>query len=71
MKLFLSFNKADLKLARWIAWNVERTGCNVVFQEWDFVPGSDFVEDMRRGLAASDKLIAVVSPAYLNALYTH
>jgi hypothetical protein len=71
MKLFLSFNKADVEFARWIAWNAERAGCDVVFQEWDFAPGTDFVEQMRSGLSASDKLIALLSPAYVGALYTH
>jgi predicted amidohydrolase len=71
VKLFVSFNKADLEFASWIAWTTERSGCDVVFQEWDFAAGTDFVEQMRRGLADCDKLIAVLSPAYLDALYTH
>lgn len=71
MKLFLSFNIADIAIARWIAWNAERTGCEVVFQDWDFLPGRDFVEQMRAALESCDRLIAVLSPAYLEALFTH
>jgi len=71
VKLFLSFNQADIEIARWIAWHAERTGCEVVFQDWDFLPGRDFVEQMRTALAGCDKLIAVLSPAYLAALFTH
>lgn len=71
MKLFLSFNKHDLEIARWIGWNAERSGCDVVFQEWDFAPGTNFVQQMRTHLGACDKLIAVISPNYLEALFTH
>jgi predicted amidohydrolase len=63
VKLFLSFHKADLEFARWIAWNAERTGCDVVIQELDMASGTDFVGQARP--------IAVWSPAYLSALSAH
>lgn len=40
-------------------------------QAWDFRPGSNFVLEMQQAAANAERTIAVLSPAYLSALYTH
>lgn len=42
----------------------------MVIQAWDFRPGENFVLEMHRATAETNKTIAVLSDSYLNALYT-
>jgi hypothetical protein len=67
---FVSFNKADRGWATWIAWELEEAGCSVVFQDWDFRPGSNFVLEMQKGASVARRTIAVLSPDYLTAQFT-
>ncbi len=67
---FISYNKADLPWAEWIAWQLEAVGYTSVIQAWDFRPGSNFVLDMQNAAAQPERTIAVLSPDYLSALYT-
>jgi tetratricopeptide (TPR) repeat protein len=67
---FVSYNRADQAWARWIAYELEAAGYSVVFQEWDFQPGSNFLLEMDRATRVSDRTVAVLSPHYLEALYT-
>lgn len=72
MKDFLiSYNKADRQWAEWIAWELEAAGSSVVIQAWDFRPGSNFVLEMQTATQHATRTIAVLSPDYLTALYTH
>lgn len=64
---FVSYTSADEEWAVWIAHVLEEAGYSVVIQAWDFRPGSNFVIEMQRALQSSDRLIAVLSPAYLAA----
>jgi hypothetical protein len=66
---FISYNRADKQWAEWIAWKVEEAGYSVVIQAWDFRPGGNFVLDMQRAAAESQKTIAVLSESYLKASY--
>jgi len=66
---FISYNKADLSWAEWIAWQLEEAGYTTVLQAWDFRPGSNFVLEMHDGTQAQ-RTVAVLSPDYLAALYT-
>jgi hypothetical protein len=68
---FISYNEADRSWAEWIAWNLEEAGHTTVFQDWDFRPGSNFVQKMQEAASESLRTIAVLSPDYLNALFTH
>ena len=68
---FISYNKADKTWAEWIAWQLEEAEYNIVLQAWDFRPGSNFVLEMQQAAANAERTIAVLSPAYLSALYTH
>jgi len=67
---FISYNKADISWAEWTAWTLEEAGFTIVLQAWDFRPGSNFVLEMQRAASEAERTIAILSPAYLNALYT-
>jgi TIR domain/Effector-associated domain 9 len=67
---FISYNRADKQWAEWIAWILVEAGYSVVVQAWDFRPGGNFVLDMQRAAAESQKTIAVLSESYLKSSYT-
>ncbi|WP_094605169.1 hypothetical protein SPSIL_032240 [Sporomusa silvacetica DSM 10669] len=67
---FVSYNKADRSWAEWMAWQLEDCGHVAIIQAWDFVPGSNFALKMDEAAARADKIIAVLSPHYLEAMYT-
>jgi tetratricopeptide (TPR) repeat protein len=67
---FISYNKADHQWAKWIAWQLELAGYSVIVQAWDFLAGSNFVLEMHKAAIEAERTIAVLSPNYLNALYT-
>jgi TIR domain/CHAT domain/Effector-associated domain 9 len=67
---FVSYNRADKQWAEWIAWTLEEAGYSVVIQAWDFRPGGNFVLDMQRSAAESQKTIAVLSESYLKSSFT-
>jgi len=67
---FVSYNRADKQWAEWIAWQLEEVGYTTVIQAWDFRPGSNFVIEMQRAAEQARRTIAVLSPDYLQALYT-
>ncbi|MEM8717231.1 MAG: toll/interleukin-1 receptor domain-containing protein, partial [Cyanobacteria bacterium P01_G01_bin.4] len=56
--------------AEWIAWILEEEGHTAVIQAWDFRPGGNFVLDMQRAAAETDKTIVVLSEDYLNSEFT-
>jgi hypothetical protein len=68
---FISYNKADKAWAEWIAWQLESEGFSVIIEAWDFQPGSNFVLEMHRATMQAQHTIAVLSPDYLSAVYTH
>jgi len=67
---FVSYNRAEKQWAEWIAWQLEEAGYTTVIQAWDFRPGSNFVIEMQRASEQARRTIAVLSPDYLQALYT-
>jgi hypothetical protein len=68
---FVSYNRADREWAEWIAWQLEEEGYTTIIQAWDFRPGGNFVIEMQRAAEQARRTIAVLSPDYLQALYTH
>ncbi len=64
---FVSFNRKDRAWAEWIAWILEAAGYSVVFQPWDFRPGSNFVLQMHEAAQDTSRTIAVLSRNYLGA----
>ncbi|HEU0076488.1 MAG TPA: FxSxx-COOH system tetratricopeptide repeat protein [Longimicrobiaceae bacterium] len=67
---FISYNQADRSWAEWIAWVLEEAGYSVGIQAWDIRPGSNFVEEMDRGLKQAERVVAVLSPEYVDARFT-
>nr|WP_239158335.1 toll/interleukin-1 receptor domain-containing protein [Streptomyces sp. SID13726] len=66
---FVSYTSADREWAAWIAWQLEEAGFSVLMQDWDFVPGTNWQFAMDRGLTECDRIIAVLTPAYLKSVY--
>jgi TIR domain len=62
---FISYTAADRAMAEWIAWQLEADGYTTVLQAWDFLPGSDFITQMHQALVDADRVLTVLSPAYL------
>ena len=62
---FISYNKADEGWAEWIAWQKEEESYTTVVQAWDFRPGSNFVLEMQKAAAETERTIAALSPDYL------
>ena len=67
---FVSFNSADKTWAEWIAWTLEEAGYQVVYQNWDFQPGGNFVLEMQKAAEETRKTVMVLSDNYLRAVYT-
>ena len=67
--LFVSYSPADERWATWIAWQLETAGYRTMLQAWDFVPGTNFIEFMDRGLSEAAAVIAVLSRHYANSTY--
>jgi tetratricopeptide (TPR) repeat protein len=67
---FISYNKADRDWAEWIAWQLEEVSYAVRLQAWDFLPGSNFLQQMDDAVKGAKRTIAVLSQAYLAAIYT-
>ena len=65
---FVSYNKADRQWAEWIAWELEAAGYGVIIQAWDFA--GNFVLEMDRAHREAARTVAVLSPDYLEAMYT-
>jgi hypothetical protein len=66
---FLSYTQADQPWAEWIAWVLEEAGFATTIQAWDFRPGGNFVVEMQRASAGSERTLAVLSPDYLQSLF--
>lgn len=67
---FISYNKAVRQWAEWIAWQLEEARYSVIIQAWDFRPGNNFISEMQRGLIEAEKVIAVISPEYMQSGFT-
>jgi hypothetical protein len=66
---FVSYTAVDRGCAEWIAWQLEAAGFRVLIQAWDFVPGAHWMSGMAEGVRASDRVVAVLSHAYLGSVY--
>jgi hypothetical protein len=68
---FISYNRADITWAEWIAWELEEAGYATIVQAWDFRPGFNFAVRMDQALKEAERVVAVLSPEYLAAEFTH
>ncbi|WP_327119615.1 TIR domain-containing protein [Streptomyces sp. NBC_01341] len=66
---FISYSPADEPWAAWMAWTLEEAGYRTVVQAWDFVPGTNFIDYMDRGVSESAAVIAVLSRHYERSIY--
>ncbi|MFC5457184.1 TIR domain-containing protein [Prosthecobacter fluviatilis] len=64
---FISYTGVDQGWAEWIAWQLEQAGQRTLIQAWDFKSGGVFPGDMHRALQQSARVIAVLSPAYMES----
>ncbi|MFI9271450.1 pentapeptide repeat-containing protein [Kitasatospora sp. NPDC052896] len=69
LDFFISYSPADERWASWIAWTLEEAGYRTILQAWDFVPGTNFVEFMDRGVTESAAVIALLSSHYERSRY--
>lgn len=67
----ISYTGADLAWAKWIAQELERDGYSTIYQDRDFPAGCNFVLQMHEAIKRCDRLIAILSRGYLDAVYTH
>jgi tetratricopeptide (TPR) repeat protein len=66
---FVSYTGADGAWAEWIAWQLEAEGYTVVVQAWDFTPGRDWAHEMQQATATAERVVAVLSTAYLGSAH--
>ncbi|WP_045746954.1 TIR domain-containing protein [Actinoplanes rectilineatus] len=66
---FISYSPADEQWATWIAWELEKADYTTMLQAWDFVPGTNFIDFMDRGVSTSIAVIAVLSRNYMRSTY--
>lgn len=64
---FISYAQADYQWAEWIAWVLEESDRTVWIQQWDSVPGTNWLEIMDRASRMSTRTIAVLSPDYVSS----
>lgn len=64
---FVSYTGKDEAWAEWIAWQLEEKGYQVLIQAWDFKSGGVFPGDMHRALQNSARVIAVLTPDYMDS----
>jgi TIR domain len=67
---FISYNHEDREWAEWIAWQIEEARFTTVLQAWDFQAGGNFVLKMQDELASASRMIAVLSPSYIESVFT-
>jgi len=67
---FISYNKANKDWAEWIAWILEEANYQTIIQAWDFPAGCNFPIAIQNALLKCERVIAILSNEYLNALYT-
>uniref|UniRef100_UPI00366DCA97 WD40 domain-containing protein n=1 Tax=Plantactinospora solaniradicis TaxID=1723736 RepID=UPI00366DCA97 len=66
---FISYSPADERWATWLAWEFEAAGYRTMLQAWDFVPGTNFIDFMDRGVREAAVVVAVLSERYLRSTY--
>ena len=69
IQIFVSYSSADERWATWVAWELETAGYRAMLQAWDFVPGTNFIEFMDRGVSRSAAVVAVLSQRYVDSPY--
>ena len=66
---FISYTDSDRKWAEWIALQLVQEGYTTTIQAWHFPPGSNFLYAIDEALKHALRVIAVLSPDYLQSQY--
>ena len=66
---FISYTESDQTWAEWIAWQLEDAGYTTILQAWDFLSGSNFVHEMQMAMVNAHRVLAILSPQYLQSAY--
>ncbi len=69
IEIFISYSPADERWATWMAWELEAEGYRTMLQAWDFVPGTNFIDFMDRGLSQAAVVVAVLTRRYVGSTY--
>jgi hypothetical protein len=67
--LFISFNSADKNWADWIAFQLKRKGYTTFYQHDDFLPGSDFLQEMNLAMINAKLTVAIWSKNYFDSKF--
>ncbi len=67
---FISYNKANKEIAEWIAYILEEVKYKTIIQEWDFLSGSIFINEMQKAATQSKRTIALLSQDYCDSNFT-
>jgi TIR domain len=66
--LFVSYTAQDKEWAEWLAYRIEDGGLyRALLQEWDFVPGENYVQRMNDAVQTSLLVVLVMSEAYFRS----
>ena len=66
---FVSYTGADDRWAQWISYVLEEAKYDVIVQAWDFLPGTNFVQQMQVAASKAKRTIMVLSPEYLSSRF--
>lgn len=67
---FISYNAADRGTAHWIAGVLRQAGHDAAVHEWELPAGGNIPLWMNDRLSSTNRLIAVISPHYIHAVYS-
>ena len=70
-QLFISYDRVDRGWAEWIAWCLNKSGYNIIFDAWNFRPGSNFILEINEAIKSADAVLAIISPDYIRGILTH
>ncbi len=66
---YISYVRADRPWAEWLAWCLEEANFQVILDVWNFRPGSNFILELNKAIASSQRALIVLSPNYLTCLH--
>ena len=66
----ISYTSADRLWAEWITWQLEEAGYSTILRAWDAQLEQSFAQNVLNASKEAERTIAVLSPDYLNALFT-
>ncbi|NUS03220.1 MAG: TIR domain-containing protein [Nonomuraea sp.] len=67
--IYISHAAADEHWAIWLAWQLQEAGHRTRLQAQDYVPGSNFIDFVDRGISEAAIVVALLSEGYLRSRY--